>query len=211
VAVRLRLRRIGKKKMPMYQIVAADSRAARNGKFLEVIGRYEPRQDPMLIATNETRVFHWLKNGALPTDTVRSLFQRNGLWVKWTLTKQGADPAKIASELEKFQMAQAEKRRHDEERRSRRHASRKKVKKEEGAPAAAPAAAPVPPAAAPAAAPVAAPAAAPAVAPVAAPAAAPAAAPVAAPVAAPAAAPVAAPAVAPAAAPAPSGDTPAGT
>jgi len=104
------LRRIGKKKMPMYQIVAADSRAARNGKFLEVIGRYEPRQDPMIIATNETRVFHWLKNGALPTDTVRSLFQRNGLWVKWTLTKQGADPAKIASELEKFQAAQALKR-----------------------------------------------------------------------------------------------------
>jgi len=157
VAVRLRLRRIGKKKMPMYQIVAADSRAARNGKFLEVIGRYEPRQDPMIIATNEARVFHWLKNGALPTDTVRSLFQRNGLWIKWTLTKQGTDPAKIASELEKFQMAQAEKRRHDEERRVRRHASRKKVKKTEGegAPAAAPAPsgdapAPAPPADAPA-------------------------------------------------------------
>jgi len=183
VAVRLRLRRIGKKKMPMYQIVAADSRAARNGKFLEVIGRYEPRQDPMLIATNDTRVFHWLKNGALPTDTVRSLFQRNGLWVKWTLTKQGADPAKIASELEKFQAAQAEKRRHDEERRSRRHASRKKVTKGEGAAAAA-AAAPVT---------------------------APAAVPVAAPVTAPAAVPVAAPVTPPAAPPAPEGDAPAGT
>jgi small subunit ribosomal protein S16 len=144
VAVRLRLRRIGKKKMPMYQIVAADSRAARNGKFLEVIGRYEPRQDPMVIAANETRVFHWLKNGALPTDTVRSLFQRNGLWVKWTLTKQGADPAKIATEMEKFQMAQAEKRRHDEERRARRHAARKKVKKTEGEGAAATAPAPAP-------------------------------------------------------------------
>jgi small subunit ribosomal protein S16 len=165
------LRRIGKKKMPMYQIVAADSRAARNGKFLEVIGRYEPRQDPMLIAADETRVFHWLKNGALPTDTVRSLFQRNGLWIKWTLTKQGADPAKIASELEKFQMAQAEKRRHDEERRSRRHASRKKVKKGEDVAAAAPAVAPVAaPAVAPVAAPAVAPVAAPAVAPVATPA-----------------------------------------
>lgn len=152
MAVRLRLRRIGKKKMPMYQIVAADSRAARNGKFLEVIGRYEPRQDPMIIAANEGRVFHWLRNGALPTDTVRSLFQRNGLWMKWTLTKQGADEAKIASELEKFQMAQAEKRRHDEERRTRRHAARKKVKKPEGAAAAAapPAAAPAPAADAPA-------------------------------------------------------------
>jgi small subunit ribosomal protein S16 len=168
----------------MYQIVAADSRAARNGKFLEVVGRYEPRQDPLLIATNDARVFHWLKNGALPTDTVRSLFQRNGLWIKWTLTKQGADPAKIASELEKFQMAQTEKRRHDEERRSRRHASRKKAKKGEVTAEAAP---------------------------VAAPAAAPVAAPVAAPAAAPVAAPAAAPVAAPVAAPAPSGDAPAGT
>ena len=162
MAVRLRLRRIGKKKMPMYQIVAADSRAARNGKFLEVIGRYEPRQDPMIITTNEPRVFHWLKNGALPTDTVRSLFQRNGLWVKWTLTRQGADEAKIASEVEKFQMAQAEKRRHDEERRARRHAARKKVKKTEGEGTAAAAPPAAPPAAAPAAPPAAAPAPAPA-------------------------------------------------
>ena len=157
MAVRLRLRRIGKKQMPMYQIVAADSRAARNGKFLEVIGRYEPRQNPMLIAADESRVFHWLKSGALPTDTVRSLFQRNGLWIKWTMTKQGADAARIAAEMEKFQMAQVEKRRHDDERRARRHAARKKAKPAEGeaapAPAAAPAAAPAPapaPAAAPA-------------------------------------------------------------
>ena len=113
MAVRIRLRRIGKKKVPIYHIVAADSRAARNGKFIEVIGRYEPLQDPMLIGANEQRVFYWLRNGALPTDTVRSLFQRSGVWIKWTLTKQGAEPAKIAAEMEKWQMAQAEKRRHD--------------------------------------------------------------------------------------------------
>jgi len=129
VAVRIRLRRIGKKKMPMYQIVAADSRAARNGKFLEVIGRYEPLQNPILITTREERVLHWLRNGALPTDTVRSLLQRNGLWIKWTMTKQGIEPAKIALEMEKWQMAQVERRRRDEERRVRRHASRRKSKK----------------------------------------------------------------------------------
>lgn len=152
MAVRIRLRRIGKKKMPMYQIVAADSRAARNGKFLEVLGRYEPLQDPMVISTTEDRVFYWLNTGALPTDTVRSLFQRSGLWVKWTLTKQGVEPAKIATEMEKWQMAQAEKRRHDEERRARRHAARKKSKKPEGAaPAAAAPAAAAPAADAPAA------------------------------------------------------------
>jgi small subunit ribosomal protein S16 len=133
VAVRIRLRRIGKKKLPVYQIVAADSREARNGKFLEVIGRYEPLQDPMVITTREDRVFHWLKTGALPTDTVRSLLQRNGLWVKWTMTRQGTDPAKIAVEMEKWQMAQAEKRRHDEERRTRRHAAARKTRKAAGA------------------------------------------------------------------------------
>lgn len=132
MAVRIRLRRIGKKKMPMYQIVAADSRAARNGKFLEVLGRYEPLHDPMVISTTEGRVFYWLSTGALPTDTVRSLFQRSGLWVKWTLTRQGVEPGKIAAEMEKWQMAQGEKRRHDEERRARRHAARKKTKKAEG-------------------------------------------------------------------------------
>ncbi|HXX64445.1 MAG TPA: 30S ribosomal protein S16 [Bacteroidota bacterium] len=144
MAVRIRLRRIGKKSMPMYQIVAADSRAARNGKFLEIIGRYEPQQEPMLISTKEERVFHWLKNGALPTDTVRSLLQRNGLWIKWTLTRQGAEPSKIAAEMEKWQMGQAAKREHDEARRARRHSAHKKQKKTEQeappAPAAEPAA-----------------------------------------------------------------------
>jgi small subunit ribosomal protein S16 len=142
VAVRIRLRRIGKKKTPIYHIVAADSRAARNGKFLEVIGRYEPLQDPLLVSTKDERVLYWLKNGALPTDTVRSLFQRTGLWVKWTMTKQGAEPAKIAAEMEKFQMAAAEKRRHDQERKARRKAAAKKAKKPEGEAAAATAAAP---------------------------------------------------------------------
>jgi len=60
VAVRLRLLRIGKTKMPVYQIVAADSRAARNGKFLEIIGRYDPLQHPPTIVTNDQKVFLWL-------------------------------------------------------------------------------------------------------------------------------------------------------
>jgi len=128
----LRLRRIGKKKMPMYQIVAADSRTARSGRFLEVIGRYEPRKDPMVIETKEVRVFHWLKKGALPTDTVRSLLQRSGMWLKWSLTKAGKDEATIAGAMEKWQMQQAEKRRHDEERRARRAAARRKAKKSKG-------------------------------------------------------------------------------
>ena len=127
--VRLRLRRIGKKKMPMYHIVAADSRAARSGKFLEVVGRYEPLQDPMLISAQETRVIHWLNRGALPTDTVRSLLQRTGLWMKWSMAKKGADETTIAREMEKWQMAQGEKRQHDEARKQRRGEARRKARK----------------------------------------------------------------------------------
>ena len=129
MAVRLRLRRVGKKKMPIYHIVAADSRTARSGKFLEVVGRYDPRENPPLITSKEPRVFYWLKNGALPTDTVRSLYQRTGLWLKWSLTKQGKDETTIATEMEKWQMMQAEKQQRDAERKARRSAARKKASK----------------------------------------------------------------------------------
>jgi len=143
VAVRLRLRRIGKKKMPMYHIVAADSRVARTGKFLEVLGRYEPLQNPMHIATKDDRVVFWLKRGALPTDTVRSLFQRTGLWYQWSMMKKGMDAAAIAAEMEKWQMMEAEKRQRDADRKARRVAARKAKKPaEEEAPT--PAAAPAP-------------------------------------------------------------------
>lgn len=129
MAVRLRLRRVGKKKMPVYHIVAADSRAARNGKFLEVIGRYEPLQHPALVNAREERVFYWLKNGALPTDTVRSLLQYSGLWMKWSLARRGVDEAAIAKEMEKWQMAQAEKLVRHDARRARRASARRKAKK----------------------------------------------------------------------------------
>jgi small subunit ribosomal protein S16 len=141
------LRRVGKKKAPVYHIVAADSRVARNGKFLEVVGRYEPLQHPALVSAKEDRLFYWLKNGALPTDTVRSLLQRNGLWMKWSLTKRGKDAAFITSAMEQWQMAQVEKRQRDEARNTRRAEARKKKKAAAKEPAAtAPTAAVAPPA-----------------------------------------------------------------
>jgi small subunit ribosomal protein S16 len=140
------LRRAGKKKMPVYHIVAADSRAARNGKFLEIVGRYEPQQEPMQISAKEERVFYWLKNGALPTDTVRSLFQRCGLWMKWSMTKRGKEAAEITAAMEQWQLAQAARQERDRARKARRIVARKKAKKPEGE-AAAPAAAATAPAA----------------------------------------------------------------
>ena len=144
LAVRLRLRRIGKKKMPMYHIVAADSRAARGGKFLEIVGRYEPRQHPMLIAAKEDRVFYWLKSGALPTDTVRSLLQRNGMWMKWSMNKKGLDETAIAKAMEKWQMGQAEKGQREEARKARRKAKRHAKAETVPAPTPAPAETPAP-------------------------------------------------------------------
>lgn len=114
--------------MPIYHIVAADSRAARSGKFLEIVGRYEPLHHPMRLSANEHRVFYWLRKGALPTDTVRSLFQRMGLWLKWSLIKRGVDEATVATELEKWQMLQAEKLQREAARKDRRKAARRKAK-----------------------------------------------------------------------------------
>lgn len=142
MAVRIRLRRMGKKKMPLYHIVAADSRSARTGKFLEVVGRYEPMQNPALITTKEQRLFYWLKHGALPTDTVKSLLRRNGSWIKWSLTRKGADEGTIAKEMEKWQMMQAVKAQKEADRKARKVAARKAAKEPSAPEAPAPEAAP---------------------------------------------------------------------
>jgi small subunit ribosomal protein S16 len=133
--VKLRLRRTGKKKQPFYKIVVADSRASRMGKYIEAIGHYNPRANPMTIDVDESRLYVWLKQGAQPTDTLRSLLQRKGLWLKWGLMKRGADEAKIAAQFEKWQLAQTEKLQRDEERKARRKVARKKKKAVEAPPA----------------------------------------------------------------------------
>ncbi|HLF13387.1 MAG TPA: 30S ribosomal protein S16, partial [Bacteroidota bacterium] len=143
--VRLRLWRGGKKKQPIYRIVAADSRAARNGKYIEAIGQYNPGEHPVVIVVQEDRLFHWLKRGAQPSDTVRSLLQRKGLWLRWGLMKKGADEETIAAGFERWQGMQEDKLRREVERKARRKTARKKKAAAEGAPAAfAPAAAHAP-------------------------------------------------------------------
>ncbi len=142
--VKIRLRRTGKKKQPFYKVVVADSRASRAGKYIEAIGHYNPRANPMVIDFKEERLFLWLKQGAQPTDTLRSLLQRKGLWLKWGLMKKGADEAAITAATEKWQMLQAEKHQREEERKARRKVARKKKQAAE-APAAPAAPAGVPP------------------------------------------------------------------
>jgi small subunit ribosomal protein S16 len=75
MAVKLRLTRVGSKKNPIYRIVAADSRSPRDGKFLEIVGRYNPQSDPSTIEFDEARVKDWLDKGALPTPAVAKLLK----------------------------------------------------------------------------------------------------------------------------------------
>ena len=79
MAVKIRLRREGRKKTPMYRIVVADSRSPRNGRFIEIIGQYQPRFTEGAINLKLDRVNHWLNVGAQPTDTVRSLLRKAGV------------------------------------------------------------------------------------------------------------------------------------
>jgi small subunit ribosomal protein S16 len=137
LAVKLRLRRMGKKKRPFYRIVAADNRAPRDGRFIELIGTYDPISKPMNVELKEDRVMYWLQNGAQPTDTVKNLFQKNGVWLKWHLQKSGADEAKITEELGKWTLLQKEKEARlqakEEEKKRRKAEAEEKEAEEKGA------------------------------------------------------------------------------
>lgn len=79
MAVKIRLKRLGRKKAPFYRIVVADSRAPRDGKFIEEIGTYDPVKEPSELHINEEAAKKWLANGAQPTDIVNKLFKRTGI------------------------------------------------------------------------------------------------------------------------------------
>ena len=92
MAVKLRLKRMGAKKRPFYRIVAADSRVARDGKDIELVGTYNPITEPAEVKINEEIALKWLNNGAIPTDTVRDLLSKQGIMKKFhesKMTKAG--------------------------------------------------------------------------------------------------------------------------
>ncbi len=79
MSVKIRLTRTGAKKAPTYRVVVADSRSPRDGRFIEEIGHYNPRREPVEIVINEERAKVWLKNGAQPTETVKALLKKSGI------------------------------------------------------------------------------------------------------------------------------------
>lgn len=90
MAVKLRLTRMGAKKAPFYRIVATDARRSRDGQYLELIGTYAPTNDGK-VTINEELTLKWLKNGAIPTDTVKSILSKNGVMSKFASSKVKKD------------------------------------------------------------------------------------------------------------------------
>ncbi|MEA3218804.1 MAG: small subunit ribosomal protein [Acidimicrobiia bacterium] len=88
MAVKLRLMRMGKKKQPTYRIVAADSRAPRDGRFIEIVGSYDPRREPSEIRIDNEKALRWLRNGAQPSERVQKLLEASGAWTEYSSAKQ---------------------------------------------------------------------------------------------------------------------------
>ena len=93
MAVHLRLTRAGRHKRPFYRVVAADSRMPRDGRFLEVLGTYDPLKHPAVTEFKQERVLSWLRNGAQPSVTVRTLLRRAGLLKQFAEERASAKPS----------------------------------------------------------------------------------------------------------------------
>ncbi len=94
MAVKIRLMRVGKKKQPTYRVVVADARSPRDGRFIEIIGQYAPRQEPSLVTIDSDRALHWLRNGAQPTEEAAKLLEITGVWDAYTQATGKAPAAK---------------------------------------------------------------------------------------------------------------------
>lgn len=103
--VRLRLRRIGAKKQPSYRVVAADKEAPRDGRFIEVLGHYNPRTEPATITLDEGRIYYWLSVGAQPSDAVERLFTQMGTRARFERFKAGEDAEKLVEEYAEVEAA----------------------------------------------------------------------------------------------------------
>ncbi len=110
MAVKIRLMRMGKRKQPTYRVVVADSRSPRNGRFIEILGYYRPREEPSAFDVDEDRALYWLKVGARPTEQVSKLLDASGVWDRFE-SETGHPPAtkvKISTAIRKPKNAATE-------------------------------------------------------------------------------------------------------
>jgi small subunit ribosomal protein S16 len=94
--VKIRLMRVGKKKQPTYRVVVADSRSPRDGRIIETIGKYGPRQEPSLVDIDGDKALGWLRKGAQPTEQVQKLLAAAGVWARYEDEKGGPIKTKLA-------------------------------------------------------------------------------------------------------------------
>lgn len=130
MSLKIRLRRMGSKKKPFYRLVAIDSRMARDGRFVEIVGYYDPMTSPPKVHVEEEVLFKWLSRGASPTVNVASLLKRVGALQKWELMKSGLSGAELDARVEAIK---SQKLAASERRGAKKLAD--KAKKEEKAPA----------------------------------------------------------------------------
>ena len=109
MSVKLRFRRMGRKQHPVFGLVATDARSPRDGRFIEDLGRYEPVTEPARVKFNADRILYWLGQGAQPSDTVRNLLQKEGILMRWSMTRAGASAEEIETAVEEFKARRAEK------------------------------------------------------------------------------------------------------
>ena len=93
MAVKIRLNRMGAKKKPFYRVIVADARAPRDGRFIANLGYYDATKQPAVVKINEEEALDWLSKGAQPTDTVKSLFSKEGILKKWDEIKRAQQEA----------------------------------------------------------------------------------------------------------------------
>ena len=139
--VRIRFRRVGARNQPSFRIVAADKDSPRDGRFLEVLGSYNPRTNPSTLKVDEERLFHWMSNGAQPSDSVVQTLQSVGTWERWERFKSGEDIEKLTAEAEAAMPDVDPRTRRDDmsgqrSKKRRKHADAEPKAKAEAAPAA---------------------------------------------------------------------------
>jgi small subunit ribosomal protein S16 len=107
LAVKIRLMRVGKKKQPTYRVVVADERSPRDGRFIEIIGQYAPRQDPSGITLDNARALHWLQHGAQPTESASKILDIAGVYDEYKQTSGKVAAAKPKAKTPKAKTVKA--------------------------------------------------------------------------------------------------------
>ncbi len=130
MAVKLRLRRMGKKRQPIYKVVAADERSPRDGKFIEAIGLYNPITNPATVDIKEDRALYWLGVGAQPTTTVKGLLSKKGILYKKELIKSGLSEEEVIAKLDEWSKNKEAKQESKAVKKAEAKASKEEVKEE---------------------------------------------------------------------------------